>query len=304
MEVHLVDGTWELFRHHHAVPPHRVDDRDVAAVRGVLRSMVRLLERGATHVAVATDHVIESFRNDLWPGYKTGDGIDPVLRSQFVPLETTLAAAGIAVWPMVDQEADDGLAAGAAVAAADPRVARVLVCSPDKDLAQCVRGARVVQFDRRGDGTVRDEAEIRARFGVGPARVPDWLALVGDAADGYPGIPGFGARTAAQAIRHFGGIADMPADAAAWVRAGMRTGPRLAATLAERRDEALLFLRLATLREDAPVMPGGVDGILWRGPGDGCAAACRGVGAPEVPERLERLAEARAAAGIGGATGG
>jgi len=294
MQVHLVDGTWELFRHHHAVPAHAVDGREVAGVRGVLRSMVRLLEGGATHLAVATDHVIESFRNDLWPGYKTGAGIDPVLRSQFTPLEETLAAAGIAVWPMVEQEADDALAAGAEVAARDERVTRVLVCSPDKDLAQCVRGTRVVQFDRRGEGTVRDEAEVRVKFGVPPARVPDWLALVGDAADGYPGIPGFGARTAADAIRAFGTIADMPAEPLPWTRAGLRSAARLAATLAERRDEALLFLRLATLRTDAPVMPRGVDGIRWDGPGPGCEAACRDAGAPEVPERLARLAEARA----------
>lgn len=293
MEVHLVDGTWELFRHFYAVPSHRPDGREVGAVRGVLRSVVSLMERGATHVGVATDHVIESFRNELWPGYKTGAGIDPDLWGQFGLLEDTLRAAGVTVWPMVELEADDALAAAAARAAEDPRVGRVLVCSPDKDLAQCVRGTRVVQLDRRGGGTLRDEEGVVARFGVPPALVPDWLALVGDSADGYPGLPGFGARGAAAVLTRLGPVAGLPDDPAAWEATGVRGAARLAATFAERRDQARLFVTLATLRTDAPVLGSGVDGIRWTGPGEGFAAACRAVGADDVPARLEALAARR-----------
>jgi 5'-3' exonuclease len=204
MRVHLIDGTYELFRHFFAVPSHKdAAGVEVGALRGVLGSLVALLEEGATHVGVATDHVIESFRNDLYPGYKTGEGIDPLLRNQFEPLEDVLEAAGFAVWRMVEHEADDALAAAAAVAAADPRVEQVRICTPDKDLAQCVSGSRIVLFDRRKRVEL-DDAGVRAKYGVSPASIPDWLALVGDAADGFPGLPGFGAKTAAAILARWG----------------------------------------------------------------------------------------------------
>ena len=196
IEVYLIDGTYELFRHFYGIRRGSKIDPPMGAVAGVLTTVVQMLEGGATHVAVATDHVIESFRNALWPGYKTGEGVDPALRSQFEPLEEWLAAAGFRVWAMVEHEADDALASAAQTAAADPRVAQVLVCTPDKDLAQCVRGTRVVQLDRR-KRELCDEAGVVARFGVGPGSIPDYLALVGDSADGFPGLPGFGARTGA-----------------------------------------------------------------------------------------------------------
>lgn len=295
MRIHLIDGTWELFRHFYAVPSHREDGREVGATRGVLRSLTRLLEDGATHVGVATDHVIESFRNSLYAGYKTGAGIDPDLWRQFGLLEDTLAACGLLVWPMVEFEADDALAAAAARADADPAVTQVLVCSPDKDLAQCVRGTRVVQVDRRGPGTVRDEDGVVARFGVPPALVPDWLALVGDSADGYPGIPGFGAKTAAAALRRFGGIEHLPAVASAWDGSGVRGAATLAATIADRRGEALLYRTLARLRLDTPVLTGGVDEARWTGPSPDAEAACAAVGARDVPRRLAALAGTRGA---------
>ena len=222
MLVHLVDGTYELFRHFYAMPPEKnADGLEVAAIQGVLASMLYLLGDGATHLAVATDHVIESFRNDLWPGYKTGAGIEPALLAQFHPLEQALSAMGVVVFPMVEFEADDALAAAAAVAAADPRVARVLICTPDKDLAQCVFGERVVQFDRRAR-QMRDEAGVVKKFGVPPASIPDYLALVGDSADGYPGLPGWGAKSAAAVLARYGSIDQIPDRASQWDVHGAR----------------------------------------------------------------------------------
>lgn len=264
MNIHLVDGTYELFRHYYAVP--RAHDRDgveVGATRAVLASIFRLINGGATHVGVATDHVIESFRNRLWPGYKTGEGIDPDLYSQFGLLEEALTALGVAVWPMVEYEADDALAAGAAKAAEDPRVERVFICTPDKDLAQSVRGDRVVQVNRRTN-VVFDEAGVVKKFGVPPASIPDYLALVGDGADGYPGLPGWGAKSAAAVLARFGHIEHIPADWRTWkVNAFNASG--LSVTLERQRDLALLFRDLATLRTDIPLFES-VDQLAWKGP--------------------------------------
>jgi 5'-3' exonuclease len=264
MEVHLIDGTYELFRHFFALPSMRDSTgQEVAAVRGVLTSVMSMFAAGATHVGVATDHVIESFRNRLWPGYKTGEGIDPALLSQFPLLEEALAALGVVVWPMVEFEADDALAAAAAAASKDPRVERVIICTPDKDLAQCVRGTRVVQLDRRKNA-IRDEAGVVERFGVPPASIPDYLALVGDSADGFPGLMGWGAKSAAAVLAKFGHIESIPKDWAQW---GVSvTSPKaLAARLVAERDQALLFRVLATLRTDIPVFAS-VDELLWKGP--------------------------------------
>src|SRR6201994_3633521 len=216
MKVHLVDGTYELFRHFYALPSARdADGFEVAAVRGVVASLLGMIEQGATHVAVATDHVIESFRNELWPGYKTGEGVEPDLLAQFPLLEEVLSAAGIVVWPMVEFEADDALAAGAAKAAQDPRVERVIICTPDKDLAQCVHGTRVVQLNRR-TRALCDDAGVVERFGVPPASIPDYLALVGDAADGYPGLKGWGAKSSAAVLAKFGPLEAIPKDCRDW----------------------------------------------------------------------------------------
>src|SRR5271154_542935 len=216
MEVHLIDGTYELFRHYYALPKVRDSTgREVAAVRGVVASLIGMLGNGATHIAVATDHVIESFRNDLWPGYKTGEGIEPDLLAQFPLLEEALAALGMVVWPMVEFEADDALAAAATAAATDQRVERVIICTPDKDLAQCVRGTRIVQLDRR-QNIIRDEAGVIAKFGVPPASIPDYLALVGDTSDGYPGLPGWGAKSSAAVLAKFGHIESIPEDWREW----------------------------------------------------------------------------------------
>ena len=264
MELHLVDGTYELFRHFHAVPRARdASGREVAAVRAVVASILGMIERGASHVAVATDHVIESFRNELWPGYKTGEGIDPDLRSQFQLLEDALADAGIVVWPMIEFEADDALAAGAAAAERDPRVERVVICTPDKDLAQCVRGTRVVQLNRR-TRIIADEAGVIAKFGVAPASIPDYLALVGDAADGYPGLPGWGAKSSAAVLARFGHLEAIPDD---WRQWGVNANnpAALARTLAESRERVLLFRTLATLRTDIPLFAD-VDELRWTGP--------------------------------------
>lgn len=252
MEVHLVDGTYELFRHYYALPPARdAQGREVAAVRGVLASLRSLVREGATHIGVATDHVIESFRNALYAGYKTGEGIDPDLFAQFPILEEELAAAGFVVWPMVEFEADDALASAAALAAADPRVERVVIATPDKDLGQCVRGTRVVQLNRR-TRTILDEAAIVAKFGVPPSSIPDYLALVGDAADGFPGLPGWGAKSTALLLARYGHLEAIPADANAWdVR--VSGAARLAATLQNEFERALLFRDLATLREEIPL---------------------------------------------------
>ena len=264
MEVHLVDGTYELFRHYYALPSAKdADGQEVAAVRGVVTSLLGMITAGATHVGVATDHVIESFRNGLWRGYKTGAGIEPALYSQFPLLEEALTALGITVWAMVEFEADDALAAAAELASRDPRVDRVLICTPDKDLAQCVRGTRVVQLDRR-TRVVRDEAGVIARFGVPPASIPDYLALVGDAADGYPGLAGWGAKSAAAVLARFHHIDAIPEDWRTW-GVNAASPARLARTLADEREQALLFRTLATLRTDIALFES-VDELRWQGP--------------------------------------
>ncbi|MDP1570163.1 MAG: 5'-3' exonuclease H3TH domain-containing protein [Vicinamibacterales bacterium] len=264
MTIHLVDGTYELFRHFYAIPSAKNrDGEEVAAVRGVMYSIRRLAQEGATHIGVATDHVIESFRNDLWPGYKTGEGIDPALWAQFPLLEEGLRAWGLTVWPMVEFEADDALASAAAKAALDPRVAQVVICSPDKDLAQCVQGTRIVQRDRVRK-TTRDEAGVVAKFGVPPASIPDYLALVGDSADGFPGLPGWGAKSAATVLARYRHIDQIPDHHAAWdVRVARARA--LAETLAHDRATARLFRDLATLRTDVPVFDT-VDDLAWNGP--------------------------------------
>jgi len=264
VQVHLVDGTYELFRHYFARPSERdVDGREVAAVRGVVASMFGMVTDGATHVAIATDHVIESFRNGLWRGYKTSAGVPEDLLSQFPILEQTLVAAGFVVWPMVEFEADDALASGAAAAAADPRVERVIICTPDKDLAQSVRGTRVVQLDRRAR-TTRDEAGIVEKFGVPPASIPDYLALVGDSADGYPGLQGWGAKSAAAVLARFKHLESIPDDWQTW-SVNARNAAGLSRTLNENRDLAMLFRTLATLKIDIPLFTS-VDALKWNGP--------------------------------------
>jgi 5'-3' exonuclease len=264
MTIHLVDGTYELFRHFYALPSSKNGDgEEVAAVRGVMYSIRSLVREGATHIGIATDHVIESFRNNLWPGYKTGEGIDPALLSQFGLLEEGLRAWGLVVWPMVEEEADDALASAAMKAASDARVDQVIICSPDKDLAQCVQGTRVVQRDRVRKIT-RDEVGVVAKFGVSPESIPDYLALVGDAADGFPGLAGWGAKSAAAVLARFGHIASIPDDHRAWGLDLVRAGS-LAATLARDRELAQLFRELATLRTNVPVFES-VDDLAWRGP--------------------------------------
>jgi 5'-3' exonuclease len=265
LDVHLIDGTYELFRHYYALPKARVDGREVAAARGVIASILAMVERGATHVGVATDHVIESFRNGLWPGYKTSEGVEPDLLAQFPLLEEALTALGVALWPMVEHEADDALAAAAVTAARDERVGRVFICTPDKDLAQCVSGSRIVQMIRR-TGEIRDEAGVVAKFGVLPASIPDYLALVGDAADGYPGIPGWGHKSAAAVLARFGRLEAIPVDERLWGVNVARPGA-LSHALESRRAEAFLFRRLATLVTDLPVLAS-VDALEWRGPDD------------------------------------
>jgi 5'-3' exonuclease len=291
VNVHLVDGTYELFRHYFVVPSvTSPDGREVGAVRGVLNSMLALLGDGATHVAVATDHVVESFRNALWRGYKTGEGVEPDLLAQFRPLEDALAAMGLVVLPMKEFEADDGLAAAAARAAADSRVERVFICTPDKDLAQAVAGTRVVQLDRRAR-TVRDEAGVVKRFGVPPASIPDYLALVGDPADGYPGMPGWGAKSAATVLARYGHVEAIPDDADRWT-VKVRGAAKLAATLAEYRDQAMLFRQLATLRTDAPVFDS-VDELQWTGPRPAFAETCRLLDSKTLGARVDAVAKGR-----------
>jgi 5'-3' exonuclease len=264
MQVHLIDGTYELFRHYYALPKVRDSGgQEVAAVRGVLASLMGMLGNGTTHMGVATDHVIESFRNDLWPGYKTGEGVEPELLAQFPLLEEALSALGIVVWRMVEFEADDALAAAAKAAADDPRVERVIICTPDKDLAQCVRGTRVVQLDRRKNIT-RDELGVVAKFGVEPASIPDYLALVGDSADGFPGLPGWGAKSAAAVLAKFNHLESIPADWREW-GVNVASPKTLSSTLAANLDQAVLFRVLATLRTDVPVFDS-VDQLEWKGP--------------------------------------
>jgi 5'-3' exonuclease len=264
VEVFLVDGTYELFRHYYAVPSVKdAHGREVAAVRGVVHSILRMITNGARYVGVATDQVIESFRNDLWPGYKTGAGIEPDLWAQFPLFEQALSALGVVVWPMVEFEADDALASAAAAAARDHRVDRVLICTPDKDLAQCVRDSRVVQLNRRTKVTI-DEAGVVAKFGVSPESIPDYLALVGDAADGYPGLPGWGAKSASAVLARFRHLEAIPDDWKTW-GVNAANPAALARTLAAQRREAYLFRDLATLRSDIPLFDD-VEALHWQGP--------------------------------------
>jgi 5'-3' exonuclease len=291
MLVHLVDGTYELFRHFYALPGSRNrSGEEIAAARGVVLSILGLLRDGATHVAVATDQVIESFRNDLWPGYKTGEGIDPDLWAQLPMIEEALPALGVVVWPMVEHEADDALASGAAMAAADARVEEVWICTPDKDLAQCVVEGRVVQYDRRKQ--VRTDAGgVREKFGVAPESIPDYLALVGDSADCFPGLPGWGARSSAAVLARYGRLEAIPERAERW-EVEVRGAQRLARTLAENRELALLFRRLATLVLDAPVSAS-VDELEWRGPTPELEGVASRLEAPGLVEQAEELARAR-----------
>jgi 5'-3' exonuclease len=264
LEISLIDGTYELFRHYYAVPSAKDEaGREVGAVRGVLASLLGMLNSGTTHIGVATDHVIESFRNDLWPGYKTGEGVEPELLAQFPLLEEVLAAAGMAVWPMVEFEADDALAAAAVAAAKDSRVERVIICTPDKDLAQCVQGSRIVQLNRRTNVTF-DEAGIVTKFGVPPASIPDYLALVGDSADGYPGLPGWGAKSSAAVLAKFGNLESIPKNIDEW-KVNVSGAGTLAATLARDFEVAMLFRTLATLRTDIPLFDD-VEQLRWKGP--------------------------------------
>ena len=294
MIVHLVDGTYELFRYFMspAAAFERTAPDELRAARGVVTSILGMLEGGATHIGVATDHVIESFRNGLWPGYKTGEGIDPVLYGQFEPLEDALRSLGVVVWAMVEFEADDAMAAAAEMAEADSRVEQVIVCTPDKDLAQCVRGDRIVQLDRR-TREVRNESGVRQKFGVAPESIPDWLALVGDSADGFPGLPGWGARSASTVLARYRHLEEIPRQAAQW-GVSMRGTERLAATLAEQWERALLFRRLATLRADAPIGVD-VDALTWKGPRADFADWAQRFGAPALRERAVKLAGQRSA---------
>lgn len=292
VKVHVVDGTYELFRQFFARPSHlNADGLEVAAARAVVRGMVAMLEDGATHLGVATDHVIESFRNALYDGYKTGEGIDPVLRAQFEPLERGLRAIGVATFAMVDHEADDAMASLAAVAAADEQVEQVLLCTPDKDLTQCVQGRRVVQFDRRNNKIVDAEGVVE-KFGVPPASIPDYLGLVGDSADGFPGLPGWGAKSTAAVLSRYGHIEDIPAAAGQW-DITVRGGAKLAKTLAGNMEDALLFRHLAVLDVAAPTITK-VDELQWTGPSDDLDAVVSLLDAADLARRTARLAEGRA----------
>jgi 5'-3' exonuclease len=275
MIVHLVDGTYELFRHFYGLRRKGGDDTPRGAVAGVLHTTLKMLEDGATHVGVATDHVIESFRNDLWPDYKTGEGIEPVLWEQFHPLERALSAMGVVTWPMVELEADDALASAASLAAADARVTKVCVWTVDKDLAQCVVGDRVVQMDRRS-GKMLDAEAIRAKYGVPPDRIPDYLAIVGDSADGYPGLPGWGPKTAVRLIERHGPLESFPDE-----------------VLGQHRERALLFKRLATLQRDAPLFAD-VEELRWCGPTPAFDPIVEEIGDARLRERVTALGASRA----------
>lgn len=289
MEIHLLDGTYELFRHFFAVPPARDSSgQEIGATRGVVASVLSMIEQGATHIGVATDHVVESFRNDLYPGYKTSEGVPPELLSQFPILEEALQSMGIMVWPMVEFEADDALASAAAKAAQDERATRVLICTPDKDLSQCVVGTRVVQIDRRKQ-TVRDEAGVIEKFGVKPESISDFLAVVGDAADGYPGIPGWGLKAAAQAFSQYPHLEDIPKDWQQW-HPSIRKARPLSESLFHRWNDALLFRTLATLRFDVPVFDS-IDDLRWNGPPAGFRQYAQRLNAPNLFERATNLAK-------------
>jgi len=274
--VHLIDGTYELFRHFYGLRRFtKGKDRPFGAVVGVLNTVLQMIEKDATHLGVATDHVIESFRNELWSGYKTGEGIEPALLAQFHPLEEALAAMGIAVWPMIELEADDALASAAALASKDSRVQKVCIWTPDKDLAQCVRGDRIVQVDRKSNA-IRNADGVQAKFGVTPLLIPDYLALVGDSADGYPGIAGIGPKGAASILARYGPIEEFPPEA-----------------LGERRELALLFKKLATLRSDAPLFAD-VDELQWHGPTKKFSTCCAQIGDPRLLARAHKASGASA----------
>ena len=287
MIVHLIDGTFELFRHFYGARrgvPSAADP--YGAVRGVLHSVLEMLETGGTHVGVATDHVIESFRNALWAGYKTGAGIDPLLRNQFEPLEAALVAMGVATWPMIELEADDGLASAAAIAGADSRVEKICIWTPDKDLAQCVVGERIVQVDRRA-GKIRDDAGVRAKFGVAPESIPDYLALVGDSSDGYPGLPGWGAKSTAAVLARFVHLEQVPENADEW-KAGVGGSAQLNRTLREQWDHALLFRDLATLRTSAQLF-NNVEALRWTGPTAEFERFAAAIDGASLLKRVEKL---------------
>jgi 5'-3' exonuclease len=291
MKVHLVDGTYELFRQHFgSKSSHTADEGSRVATLGVLSSTLQLLEDGATHLGVASDHTIESFRNELWHGYKTSAGMLPELLEQIPAMEDALEAMGVVTWRMVEWEADDALASAAHVAAADDRVEQVLIVTPDKDLGQCVVGRRVVQYDRRKREII-DEDAVCAKFGIGPASIPDYLGLVGDTADGFPGLPGWGAKSAAAVLARYGHLEDIPDEPGLWEVPGLRGAPKLAATLREQRDAAMLFRRVATVDREVPV--GSVDDWRWTGPTDAFAGTCAELGASALAERAERLARRR-----------
>jgi 5'-3' exonuclease len=280
MNIHLIDGTYELFRHFFAVPSARdTNGREVGAVRGVLASVLSMIKSGTTHLGVATDHVVESFRNDLYTGYKTAEGVPPELLSQFPILEEALEFMGVKVWPMIEFEADDALAAAAAKAAQDARVTQIFICTPDKDLSQCVVGTRIVQLDRR-QTIVRDEAGVIAKFGVPPASIPDYLAVVGDSADGYPGLPGWGAKAAAAVLSRYPHLEDIPKDWQAWPPA-IRRARALAESLFTTWDDAILFRTLATLRVDVPVF-NTIDDLHWQGPRPDFEEYARRMNAPDL----------------------
>jgi len=288
MKVHLIDGTYELFRQHFGQVSRHGDAGPYDATIGVVASTLQLVSNGATHIGVASDHVIESFRNDLYAGYKSSEGMDPVLLHQIPVMEEALTACGFTTWAMVQWEADDALAAAAAVADADPRVEQVLIVTPDKDLGQCVRGQRVVQYDRRKDEIV-DEAAVTAKFGVPPASIADYLALVGDSADGYPGLPGWGAKSAATVLAKFGSIEAIPASSGEWGLPGLRGAEKLAVTLQQQMADALLFKVIATVALDVPV--GAVDEWRWNGPTPAFAEFAARLGAPDLAERAARVYE-------------
>ena len=283
MDIYLIDGTYELFRYFYAVPSAKdTCGQEIGAVRGVLGSVLSMIEGGATHVGVATDHVIQSFRNDLYLGYKTGEGVDPALLSQFPILEEALESMGVLVWPMIKFEADDALASAAAKAAQDDRARRVVICTPDKDLSQCVVGSRVVQLDRRRE-TLRDEAGVIAKFGIKPSSIPDYLAVVGDSADGYPGIAGWGSKSAAAVFSQHPHLENIPKDWRHWDPMVRRARP-LAESLFAAWEDALLFRTLATLRVDVPVLTS-IDDLLWRGPAEDFKRTCERMKAPDLFRR-------------------
>ncbi len=288
MRVHLLDGTYELFRHFYAVPKQAdTQGNEAGAIIGVLGSVLGMLEGGATHLGVATDHVIESFRNDLWPGYKTSEGIEPALLAQFHPLEDALRAMGVMVWAMVEFEADDALAAAAQHAAASAEVEQIIICTPDKDLSQCVVDERIVQFDRRKRET-RNEQGVVARFGVGPKSIPDYLALVGDSADGFPGIRGWGEKASGAVLGRYQHLEQIPRAVTAW-QVSVRGAARLSAALEENRSLAVLFRTLATLRTDVPVFTT-VDELRWRGPTPDFERVAQQLAAPGLWDRARRIA--------------